>query len=1740
MASTSQALYTDPSMAFDVASTPDQAFAQNVMNYASQQQYTREQQMADQQKVQQDRSGFLGTIAGWLADTDSVLSKVPGWGVTKNVFSTLYYPVDKLARGAHWLYSEAVSQPLSTLIIQSGKANLENDWSNLFSGQEWSEAYGKAEHISPGQALYNVNAAEIFSGQHSSFPGVAGIANIFGSEKDLTDEQKRAAERLMYDSEYWRDRMGWKYTAGTGATDFALVLGADPTTYLTAGVGQVVKGVRSVQLVNKGGELVRTRGAIADTALKVAGKKPETIEEVARGKQMQDFFDWVASPSKVTGAPRKSAAEIEMHPIWGRGRRKNTFAPQYAQALAGWSREEMPLAYRFMAGDASAAGELATRGTAVLDDIGRLSDNRVAVNNLRYDDELLGYFDSLQRPVTRAEHETEQMVRGLYRTAEIPGVSPIDKATFDTWKTAKLDLMNDEITRLQAEASGLSRLLGSNLGRTADDFSAVESHGFGGLARAYRMGSGSFASRAGTAERKYANKIKDRRGRFTTEGFRSGFFGTPFRVVQSFTDRTPQGFVNHNDADAGDRVFEMLREVPGLGPEQRAGLLDRYMTAGDKVAKSQALQSIKHDVVLHMAERVGGLDGEVARVISGMVQAKTDETVKRLLGTTGRRYNPSSQAFSGARREGGRTVDYVEDGEGWVLAPLAKTQLSMTDSLLPVREIERALSRSSGAIQSVRRTGGTAVDAVKTLADGFNGIWKAATLLRPAYVPRMVSEEIAASAIKFGFLSRVIMDGGIGAKNFVLNRGQQLYAELGRGSYVPTTGEGLASSLAVVKIGDENVVKAVNARKSALQKELAKTSDPLKRQTIQGEIDAMKTERIRVSSALPVVNARISMERELMDNLQAELKDYQSRYANVQKSMAKPPTLGGGPGSATATRQGNKLTSLQDKIDDLTMRIEDHQNVLDEFTDYYNEIMRVAVASTGRRLGEGTFEAFGQKIPQAFSKEWANPIPRDQISSESAMSSMFARAEAIDKSRLIQMGSWTHLTPDSPNHMQAWLHALNRQFGQDDLFLKVMEDSSLTAAKSWLKTPAGKQHLADLGIRARNPEQLLEDISLTLDKYLPEDTGLRAKILAGEDVTAADLTNAIAKADFPTVHGEEVAEITAMNAKDTAANVIDKIVQKGYKRLGSIPSDVLSRHPVYVRFQEGRFKELMKTELEYQASLGKSEALTPDQLQKILEKSDQLARKDMSQIVYDPNRTTASEALRFVTPFFSAHADSLARWGGLIAEKPRAAGRLAQIYNAPVSAGLITDEYGNKVGGDGYVDIIDPSTGKAVGREFVSMDKRVFHLRAPWRSSNEGSTPIRISAMNTILPGDPWFNPGAGPLVQVGGSQLAKSSPQIGEFLQWSKVLPYGPSGSTVEALTPKYIRSLYQAFQADDPNNEEYQKAYLAIWNKKQMEYQQSGGAKKFSTKDIENEAKSFLWLNVLEAWGSPAQSSNTPLTGTPYQFFVDQLSQMRKVDPENYRDAFLAKFGTDYGGFTASLSKSMGIAATISADQQAEKYKDEISADPDMAQFWVGDIYNGGPFSSSVYDKQLDQNFGSRMAREKITAEEAIERSQSERGWSEYRAMKTALDSMLIRNGFKSYNQKGAEAYNEARQQVVLALSQKYPAWGDAFMVTDKAKVPNRIKSFEKAVQDKKLMSDPMRYEMQPLGQYLIARREFKAMLASRGASQLSYDVANRPAGQNADIGLAWEQFKMGLINSNVAFGDLYNRYLSNDNLQ
>lgn len=1730
MSDSGQLMYEDPATAFQVATMP-QAVLQG-------------QDLANKEKVEaagkharEKKGGFLQQLGKAFTNSAKILdysgSKIPGWGAFKNTMETIWWPVDKLASGAYWMYSEAVSQPLTTAFLQAGKANVLGDMGVLTSGEEWAKAYGEAENISPGQAAANYGATVgTLAGEgESSFGGAVGniLESPFDIGQGLSDDDRRKAERMLYDTDYWRNKAGWKYTAGTGAADFAVSIAGDPIYPAIAVTSKAIKAGRSIQV---GEGLLKTPAA-----------------EVAESEKVNKFFDW---------AEGKGAAEIAAHPIWGKNgsRRRNPFAEGYGEVLAHTSRDEMPLILRFAAGDETAMAALGSRSQDLGLRLARMNESRRFLDSAKFDPEMLAHFVGEEsagrlaptgapgiggvssalidegalhprlaeppypRPETPGPRQSgwdatyghlarqSEALRGgagevlkqrLGKPATFFGQRAINGADLkaaENWRAGTVQAMDAELGVMSTRQGVYADTLGINFGKGVEEATAGTSNMFGTMKQIYRAGplAGDIVKQGDKAVRKMGagrgDWIKD--GGITSRVIRNGFYGASVRVWQTFGEKLPKGMVNHNDNHAIENVGNMLKQVRGLNPDARIGMMNEYAAAPDKVARSKVLESI-HGAIIDHYGRASNLDPQVTKLISDMTKDGIGATMMKLTGS-----GPAAQRMSAVKDETGRFVDMVEDGEGQIVMPMAKTQLSTGDVMLPVKELERFIDRHSGYLQGFKQGSGKVTDYITDdILDNMSKMWKASTLLRPGYTLRSVSDEAGVAAVKFGAMSSIL---GLskGGANFFRNKAQEVEALLGYGSHVPTTGKKAQSTFARIAIDDPDALTLA-------------------------EKHGLKTARIRVSKAWPVVESRINSEREAVKELDELIKKGESKGEDVRHL---------------------KDTKL------------DHETVIAEHTDYLHEILRKAEDSTGRRLAEGEITYRGVKVPEVFAKEWENPIARDQVSADRAVDFLFARGESIDTGRLIKTGNWTVITPDKPNHMAEWVNGVNKQFRQDELFRLVAQDDSLKTARNWLKTADGKHHLSLLGAWGREPQRLLDGIKSTLDQYLPKGTGLQDKLARNEEIFEAELKAAIAPEDFPPVHGEELKALTAMFSRETASRKTNDIIARGYQLLGSIPSDLLVRHPTFNKAYMVRMQESIDQHMAYRAEVGGDLSITAKEMNQMYEKATTLAKDDIRQVVYDPQRTTATEALRFIYPFLSAHGDSLQRWAGVIGEKPTVLAGVSKIYNAPVAANLVTDANGSHVGQDGYATIEslqrDEKTGKTVTvteRKFIPIEERVLHLRLPWDTKNQNKwmqknvpfglygAPIKIQAMNTILPGDPWFNPGTGPLVQVPASAIAKSSPQAGDFLQWAKVLPYGPNGSVIETVTPKYMRAAWDAFTTDEPGNEKYQKAYLDTYNRQVAEA--ANGGPPVDLKKVEQEAGQFMFLQALTAWASPTQTKETPLTGTPYQLYVDQYKKLQETDPKNAKEIFLSTYGADYFSFTASLSKSIGVAPSIAAMATAGEYKDLIDKDPEMASWIVGDVYNQGSFSSSVYRKQMETMMGGLPMREKVGALQAIRDNEVDLGWAEYLKLKGYTDAGLIKAGFRSYEERGAENFKAQKQALTDGLSAAYPEWAKAKGVINKGKIPSRISFFEKAIQDNRLQSDPMRFDLPALDMYLKSRRAYKDLLTSRGGKALRFDVNGDPVGENADIGFAWRQTQMGIVNSNTAFNDVYNRYLEDDDL-
>lgn len=834
----------------------------------------------------------------------------------------------------------------------------------------------------------------------------------------------------------------------------------------------------------------------------------------------------------------------------------------------------------------------------------------------------------------------------------------------------------------------------------------------------------------------------------------------------------------------------------------------------------------------------------------------------------------------------------------------------------------------------------------------------------------------------------------------------------------------------------------------------------------------------------------------------------------------------------------------QKKLAELLLQKQEHQTSIREFADYAAAILRTAEKSAGHRFGEGTYTYRGIVVPEAYSPLWQHAISRDEVTSEIGHQVQWARYESTLRNRQARHGSWTEIKPHEEGYKEAWMHILNRQFLNDRGMRRLLNDPD--EYRAWLRTGEGRNYRLALGPHGEDVDDLIRKQQILADKYIPDET-LKSKLANGEQVYWPEVDAASGLDKKPVVYGEEVHALNPLTRKDSMDNALHNTLSRMFNRFSTIPTDILVNHPVFAKLQRANMQRLIDDELAFRTSKGlPDKEISLEQMNRMYEQSANKARSDMKTIVYDPQRTSATEGMRFVFPFLAAHVDGLQRWFGLLGEKPQLANTISKIYNTPVAGNMVTDRNGRLVDKDGNVTIRDEN-GKVTGKEFVGMTDRVFHLRMPGASSQQtkGGIPIPIQNMNVFMPGDPWFNPGFGPAVQLSGSLVADASPQAGDFLEWAKVLPFGPT-SAMQAVTPKWMRSLSDAWaaQTDDEKNEKFGQAMLTIYNKDMARWKEGGSKGKAPTLEgTKDEARKFMFLQTLSAFASPAQTTATPLTGTPYQFYVDQYNQLLQADPENAKDIFYEKYGESYYQFTTSLSKSIGIAPTMEALQKTGEFKDMLNDMPEMAGFMIGKT-DKSKFSRTAYLAQFNQMVGGKAVREKLTPQEAIDLNEADIGWKKYGQITDMVDSMLIERGLKSYSQKDAADLARLKSILVDDLAKEHPAWEKEYSSIDRGKVQRTIGYFTRLMDYKPVAKDPMRAgEMDKLATYLQVRSLFKSQLDQLGVQQINLDVGGNPNSRNPAVNAIanqWHNFVLQLREQDLDFASTYNRYLSRDQLQ
>jgi hypothetical protein len=297
------------------------------------------------------------------------------------------------------------------------------------------------------------------------------------------------------------------------------------------------------------------------------------------------------------------------------------------------------------------------------------------------------------------------------------------------------------------------------------------------------------------------------------------------------------------------------------------------------------------------------------------------------------------------------------------------------------------------------------------------------------------------------------------------------------------------------------------------------------------------------------------------------------------------------------------------------------------------------------------------------------------------------------------------------------------------------------------------------------------------------------------------------------------------------------------------------------------------------------------------------------------------------------------------------------------------------------------------------------------------------------------------------------------------------------------------------------------------------------------------------------------SPKFDSPYRLYLDKYRQYQQTYGMNADTQYLKDFGPTFFDFATSLSSNKtGEAATQDAYQASNKYKGLVNSvfqdDPSL----VGLITNnpaGGTFSQAVYDWQYSTPVGPGTAetfRSNANAIDAEKQNKVKLGWIQYRNVMNQIDAVLQKRGLISVNQSGAQDLKAIKQAMVDTLAYEHDAqgnpvldkggqpvvtpWYEAYLDPQGSKTFKVISGLNKIVAaDSPFWQDHKdNTTWKSVKTYLQVRNQLSNVLAKRQVKTIT-------ANANADVYALYEAVVGQLKQEDIGFGDIYDRYLSQD---
>jgi hypothetical protein len=622
--------------------------------------------------------------------------------------------LENVSRGLNWVYSNGVSQPLSTALMVGGLPG------GPTSAHAWGQAWHAAEHISPGQALFLGNDP---NEKYSTQKAVESPLEYFkpesgqlppGFDQLPKDQQQQILKDAgmpvvgnAYINELRQSSDMFKWSSGTA--DFAARWWADPVIV----GGKIAGGARREFSVMK-------RPA--------AGWSADDIDKIMNKSVMVKAGDWMfanrSNPALINN--------LSMAQQSGMGPRLGSVVSLLR------NRSEIDDFLRVSLGDVNALERLQTKNVLAAARYQQDSDRFSALDQMRTrypnNPRMQQMIDQHMDALTTNMNADYRLVRSYNAVLNHP--AELDQINLTRWSTKRAQ---DRFEGQQAYRADSAR--------------------GGASARNVRITPTPMISRGTSTPIDFGVQ------KSVLHGI-GDFFSTPVTVARSFGNARPNGYMRIDDIDKSSiaELRGQLARIPGITDTTRLKFLNDYLKTTTEQQRVDLLDSVGRIGASKIAEKHGmdfDMGHQLYQAHLGRQMGEKD-AMKRYSAAT-RPIELPDGTFARIHVD-----EFASDGGKLVIHPNLSTKLGTDHVFQDLSEMDKVLARHSGALSALKLAAGGTADWMNTGAEFITQLFKFGTLFRLGYIPRVASDDLAGQWARLGSI-QMAMRAGWGARNGATN-----------------------------------------------------------------------------------------------------------------------------------------------------------------------------------------------------------------------------------------------------------------------------------------------------------------------------------------------------------------------------------------------------------------------------------------------------------------------------------------------------------------------------------------------------------------------------------------------------------------------------------------------------------------------------------------------------------------------------------------------------------------------------------------------------------------------------------------------------------------------------------------------------------------------------------------------------------------------------------------------------------